>query len=275
MAAANMKSKLKSLQIINASAATPLAITKATKNFNHQQSLDVKTNLRISNLERDLSKQGHKSNTIVNLLKKSSQKNYQGSYSAEPVTSPEIQALSKQRQTQKLSKKLKRNFIDLTTEEAKEELNMEKTHPTSIQSAKRAKKSQQKSLGPTKDQQISKKKSIQWKDTKTIQQFHPQYPVASSFIQHAPANPFTVQNDTAKPPFFPPPPPPQPSIHPTYTQNSLQPQYGFQNGMPPLILPHQQINPNPFLKQPQRSNPFTNPGHNPSLPFGKNPFHTH
>jgi hypothetical protein len=150
MAAANMKSKLKSLQTINASAATALAITKATESLNHQQSLDVKTNLRISNLERDLSKQGHESNTIINLLKKSSQKNYQGSYSTEPVTSPETQALSKQRQNQKLSKKLKRNFIDLTTEEAKEELNLEKIHPTSIQSTKRAKKSQRKSLGPIK-----------------------------------------------------------------------------------------------------------------------------
>jgi hypothetical protein len=275
MAAANMKSKLKSLQTINASAVTALAITKATENLNHQQSLDVKTNLRISNLERDLSKQGHKSNMIINLLKKSPQKNYQGSYSTEPVTSPETQALTKQRQNQKLSKKLKRNFIDLTTEEAKEELNLEKTHPTSIQSTKRAKKIQRKSLGPTKNQQTSKKKSIQWKDTKTIQQFHPQYPVTSSFIQHTPANTFTMQNDNTKPPLFPPPPPPHFPFHPTYAQNSPQPQYGLQNGMPPLILPHQQISLNPFLKQPQSSNPFTNTGHNPSLPFGKNPFQTY
>jgi hypothetical protein len=32
--------------------------------------------------------------------------------------------------------------------------------------------------GSTRNQQTSKKKSIQWKDTKTIKQFHPQYPVA-------------------------------------------------------------------------------------------------
>jgi len=74
IAAANMKSKLKSLQTINASTTTALAITKATKSFNHQQALDIKTNLRLSNLERDLSKQGHKSNAIINLLKKSPQK---------------------------------------------------------------------------------------------------------------------------------------------------------------------------------------------------------
>jgi hypothetical protein len=274
-AAANMKSKLKSLQTINASAATALAISKATENFNHQQSLDIKTNLRISNLERDFSKQEHKSNTIINLLKKSSQKNYQGSYFVEPVTSPEKQALSKQHQNQKMSKKLKRNFIDLTAEETKKELNSEKTHPTSIQPTKRAKKNQRKSLGPVKNQQTSKKKSIQWKDTKTIQQFHPQYPVTSSFIQHAPTNPFTVQNDATKPPFFPPPPPPQPSTHPVYTSNSLQPQYGYQNGLPPLVLPHQQIQPNPFLKQTQHLNPFTTPGYNLNSPFGKNPFQTH
>jgi hypothetical protein len=94
IAAANMKSKLKSLQTISASTATALAITKATKNFNHQQSLDVKTSLYISNLERDFSRQEHKSNNIINFLKKSHQKSYQGSHLAESVTSPENQTLS-------------------------------------------------------------------------------------------------------------------------------------------------------------------------------------
>ncbi len=84
-----MKSKLKSLQTTSASAATALAITIATENFNHQQSLDIKTNLRISNLERNFSRQEHKSNNIINLLKKSHQKNYQGSHFIESVTSPE------------------------------------------------------------------------------------------------------------------------------------------------------------------------------------------
>ena len=48
IAAANMKSKLKSLQTISASTVTAQAITKATEKFNHQQSLDAKTNLRLS-----------------------------------------------------------------------------------------------------------------------------------------------------------------------------------------------------------------------------------
>jgi hypothetical protein len=157
-------------------------------------------------------------------------------------------------------------------EEAKEESNTKKPHLTITQSTKRVKKNQWKALGPVKNQQTTTKKSIQWKDTKTIQQFPPQYPVASSFIQHMPANPFMVQSDTTKPPLFPPPPPPQLSLHPFYAQSPLQSQFGYQNGLAPQTLPIQQMYPNPFQKQFQPSNPFPNLGHNPGSSVGKNPF---
>jgi hypothetical protein len=81
--------------VLSASAAMALALTKATENFDHQQKLEVKTNLRISNLEKTVNRQEHKPNTILNHLKKPQQKNYQGSHSLESVTSPEEKTLSK------------------------------------------------------------------------------------------------------------------------------------------------------------------------------------
>ena len=271
LAAASMKSKLKSLQTISASNATALAILKATENFNHQQSLDIKTNLRISNLERDVSRQEHKSNNLINLVKKSQQKrkNYQGGHFTESVTSPETKTLSGQ--SQKHTRNLKRNFIDLTTEETKEVSSAKKQHLAISQPAKR-KRSQRKTRGQAKNSQATTKKSIQWKDMETIHQFHPQYPVASSFVQHAPANPFTMQSDASKPPLFPPPPPPQISLHPIYTQSPLQPHIGHQNSLACQTLPNQQAHPNPFQNYLQPTNPFTNFVHNPTFLDRKNPF---
>ena len=127
------------------------------------------------------------------------------------MTSPETQTLSGQQQKQ--AKRLKRNLIDLTTEETIEISNTKKPHLAISQPIK-GKRNQRKLRGQSKNPQATTKKSIQWKDIETIHQFHPQYPVASSFAQHTPANPFTMQSDASKPPLFPPPPPPQISLHP-------------------------------------------------------------
>jgi hypothetical protein len=143
LAAAKMKSKLKSLQTISASTATAIAITKAPEKFDYQQSLDIKTNLRISNLERNVARQDHKANNIINHLKKSQQqKNYQGSHFLESVTSPERQTLSKQHQNHNSSTKSKRNIVDLMTKENEEELNTGNLHPTITQSTKRMRQNQ-------------------------------------------------------------------------------------------------------------------------------------
>ncbi len=117
----------------------------------------TKTNLRISNLERDFSRQEHKSNNIINFLKKSHQKNYQGSHLAEWVTSPENQTLSELNQKQ--ARKSKRNFIALTTEEAKEVSNAKKPHLTISQPTK-GRRNQRKTRGQAKSLQSTTKKSI-------------------------------------------------------------------------------------------------------------------
>jgi hypothetical protein len=69
LAAANMKSKLKSPQMVIASTATALAIAKATENLDHHQVLSIKTNPCISNLEKMVNKQEQKSNGISDHLK--------------------------------------------------------------------------------------------------------------------------------------------------------------------------------------------------------------
>jgi hypothetical protein len=150
LAAANMKSKLKSLQTISASAATALALTKATENFDHQQTLDIKKNLRISNLEKTVNRQEHKATTIINHLKKSQQKNYHGSQFLESVTSPEKKTLSKQNQNH--TRKLKRNIVDLTAKENEEELSTENMTSNITPSTKRMRQQHRKARGSMKTQ---------------------------------------------------------------------------------------------------------------------------
>lgn len=150
LAAANTKSKLKSLQTISASAATALALTKATENFDHQQTLDIKKNLRISNLEKTVNRQEHKATTIINHLKKSQQKNYHGSQFLESVTSPEKKTLSKQNQNH--TRKLKRNIVDLTAKENEEELSTENMTSNITPSPKRMRQQHRKARGSMKTQ---------------------------------------------------------------------------------------------------------------------------
>lgn len=272
-AAANMKSKLKALQTINASAATALALTKATENFDHQQKLDVKTNLRISNLERTVNRQEHKANEILNHLRKPQQKNSQGSHSLESVTSPEVKTLSK-KQNKNQTRKLKRGIVDLTTEENEEESHTEGMTSNVTSSTKKARQPHRQTRGTTKIQPTLRKKSIHWKNAETIQQFHPHFPVSSSFIQHTPTNPFSTQVLNPKPPLFPPPPPSQLSTHPFYAQNPFQPQNGSQYRGDSQALQNQQFIANPFLNQTQISNPFHLSGRNPTSSNMKSPFHT-
>jgi hypothetical protein len=162
----------------------------------------------------------------------------------------------------------------LTTKENEEESHTEGMTSNITSSTKRARQPHRQTRGTTKIQPTARKKSIHWKNTKTIQQFHPQYPVSSSFIQHTATNPFTTQVLIPKPPLFPPPPPPQLSVHPFYAQNSFQPQNGSQHRRDSQILQNQQLNANPFLNQTQISNPFSLSGHNPAALTKKNPFHT-
>jgi hypothetical protein len=75
IAAQNLKAKMKSKEITNATAATSFAIAKATDNINIENTQHLTSILRISNLEKSVKNQEQKSNQIINALKaKRSQK---------------------------------------------------------------------------------------------------------------------------------------------------------------------------------------------------------
>ncbi|MFN9979849.1 MAG: hypothetical protein ACK53Y_08045, partial [bacterium] len=115
-AAQNLKAKMKAQEISDVTAATSLAITKATENINAANAQNLTSILRINNLEKLAKKQEHKSNEILNALKtkrlqKNIQKNSNGSYKQGSVTSPTPQTLKPHFfNNQKI--------IDLSTEES-------------------------------------------------------------------------------------------------------------------------------------------------------------
>jgi hypothetical protein len=106
----NLSSKMKTLESLNATEATALAIAKATENAEAFQLSTSEANLRIQNLERNARKQEHKTNELSNQLKHNQQKNSKGSHVKESMTSPSqlTPTLNKHKN------KTKRPLIDLT-----------------------------------------------------------------------------------------------------------------------------------------------------------------
>jgi len=93
-AAQNLKARMKSKEASDITAATSLAIAKATEDINSANAQHLTSILRINNLEKSTRAQQQKTNEIINALKaKRSQKNYNGSYKKGPVTSPNKQTL--------------------------------------------------------------------------------------------------------------------------------------------------------------------------------------
>jgi hypothetical protein len=164
-AALKFKTKMKSLEITNASTATAQAIAKATNALEHNEALSVNANLRISNLEKWKLKQEQQTNELSNRLKqqalqKNIQKNLKGSHQKESVTSPEKVTPS----TILKRNNLKRNVVDLTLENSQEQ----DTNPIMFSPPqhllKKTHKKHRKNLG-LKSQQTPTKKSVQWKDS--------------------------------------------------------------------------------------------------------------
>jgi hypothetical protein len=77
----NLKNKMKSLDTVQATAATALAIAKATENINQTNSQSMHQDFRIFNLEKANKRQEQKSNEIFKHLKRNMniQKNFKGS----------------------------------------------------------------------------------------------------------------------------------------------------------------------------------------------------
>jgi len=116
-AAQNLKTKRKVSEIINATAATATAITRAEENLFKANAQGTHSNLRLSNLEKSIRKQEQRTNEMFNSLtsnNKQPQKNSQGSGITGSAASPERKILfnNKNRHYQKV--------IDLSEEEPTE-----------------------------------------------------------------------------------------------------------------------------------------------------------
>jgi hypothetical protein len=269
-AAQNLKAKMKAKEISDVTAATSLAITKATENINAANAQNLTSILRINNLEKLAKKQEHKSNEILNALKtKRLQKNSNGSYKQGSVTSPTPQ-------TPKPHFFNNQKIIDLSTEESvqpeshtvlqqnpQNPRNFDNPEPFTNHRSKRQKKE--------RNQAAYKNKKVQWSSPEPT---HTNQMHASSF----PAS-YTLQ-----PPTFQPAPAPalfHQQQYPIYSFHQLNP---FGTNFTPQVQPHQNphmVPHNLFGPQPQHQhfqqdapNPFLSSNQRRITSSRENPFGT-
>jgi len=103
---------MKTFEIASATAATALAIARATNNDANANSQQLASNLRISNLEKLTKRQEQKSNELIKELRnKRTQKNLNGSHNTGLVAPPEHLTLTRNKNKQKQS------IIDLSSDD--------------------------------------------------------------------------------------------------------------------------------------------------------------
>jgi len=176
IAAQNLKSQMKTLEIANATLSTAFAIAKATENDNTANSQQQISNLRISNLEKAIKRQEQKSNVIFKEIKHNhTQKNMTGSHNKGSVASPETSTLTRNKN------KSRQNVIDLSTEDADETTPLQTSPISSPPYYKRTPKRQRKGKS-TQPYNSNNKKTIQWKETES-KLYNPEHPVANNFTQ--------------------------------------------------------------------------------------------
>jgi hypothetical protein len=257
-----MKTKMKSLEITNATLATAQAITKAANIQESTQRLHANNNLRISILEKSFNKQEQKSNEIINLIKSKRQpknikiqKNSKGSHSSESMASPDHTTLRYKHTSKTLPK---RNLVDLTTGEMEEE-EPEKTHSPQPPPSKKPKQNQQK-RGAVSNRYTHSKKTVHWQD-KTQNTTGTVGTVG-----------YTPSMQPQQPPTFPQPPPPALLPSPFHLQyyahhNGMGTHYNQQIFPNSGLFQHQTCVTNPFSYTPQTqhknitNNPFSNQPH--------------
>jgi len=275
-----LKSKMKAMEIMNATMATAQALEKATEIANIQKTASLETNLRITNLEKSAKKQEQKSNEIINQMKAKTtqtQKNLKGSRPTESATSPDKWTpLTRKNKT-------KRNLVDLTLEEDNE------VQDSPLYTKNKKQRVPQKNTKGQPRFPPHKQKAVQWKETKEVTNYHPNQPVSQSFTPQINNNPFKLNDYHTKPTFFqnaPTPPPPPHYILQAQNPNQIyhinntglypyQSQYQAVNNLP---IPNQ----NPFCAPENTQTQFlrsTNGQHNPltyanpfvNFPSGPNP----
>jgi hypothetical protein len=241
-AAQKFKAKMKSLEIINASTATAQAIAKATNALEHNETINVNTSLRISNLEKWKLKQEQQTNELSNRIKpqtsqKNIQKNSKGSHLKESMTSPEKMTPS----TILKRNNLKRSIVDLALENSQEQdADTPMSSPPHL--LKKTHKIHRKNFG-MKNQQTLTKKSVQWKDSVNTNTTSLKNQIKT--MQKQPIyNPFTLDQNNQPVPFFPPPPPPLSTTFGQLGQNPYHLQLQLNGTIPPY---NHSLYPNPTL----------------------------
>jgi hypothetical protein len=122
-AALNLKAKRKSLETTSITASTANAIAKAHETINKNQFQNLNSALRITNLEKNIKKQEHKTNETLNLLRSANQqKNSKGSSMTGSGTSPERKTLflNKHKKQSKRRNVSLQKIIDLSEEDPQE-----------------------------------------------------------------------------------------------------------------------------------------------------------
>jgi hypothetical protein len=171
-AAQNLKLQMQSLETINATSATALAIAKATEHEALTNSQQLSSNLRISNLEKITKKHEQKTNELYKELKtKRTQKNLKGSHPTGSVASPETLTLNKNKT------KAKQRVIDLSSDDPDKAPIQNIDLTISPPHLKRAAKKPRRG----KHTQSQDKKTVQWKAAES-RTYNPAHPVSHHFI---------------------------------------------------------------------------------------------
>jgi len=231
----NLKAKMAALETTDATIATVQAIARATNKFEETQHQNLHTQLRLSNVEKSLSRHEQKTNEIYNTLYKKNnnnahykQKNYKGSHQMEPMASPPKVAPNKRQ---------KRQLVDLTTDEEEHATEQSPVPSPLVKHIKR--------------HHGSNPRSIQWK-TGEIHHYNPTHPAISPnpITTTAPFTSLKEMSILGQPPFFQPAPPPTPTIAPSpkpqfnpFTPHNHTLQLFGPNNMINPFQPH----PNPFV----------------------------
>jgi hypothetical protein len=241
-AAQNLKLQMQSLETINATSATALAIAKATEHEALANSQQLASNLRISNLEKITKKHEQKTNELYKELKtKRTQKNLKGSHLTGSVASPETMTLNKNKT------KAKQRVIDLSSDDQDgapiQNIDLTISPPHLRRTAKKPRRG--------KHTQSQDKKTVQWK-TAESRTYNPAHPVSH--------HPIPPQTDLTLTPF-----PPNTSFAASNGTWQLPVRHATQTSN---MLPHQQISfgvqqhsqlPTMFQQQHQQTMPTQNP----------------
>ena len=149
-AAQNLKAKMASIRTTQATEITAQAIARATESLDLMKSKDLSTNLRISNLEKQIRKQEQKINEKFKSSQKNKteeEKNFNGSYTTGSVASPEKQTPPKpQKQTTKksirnnrsLQRKHRLQRIQVTKNKESRCISMSQTYNKATEKARRS-----------------------------------------------------------------------------------------------------------------------------------------